>query len=165
MILSTPASLILSTICPILGSAIDGPLSIIVARQISNCLLGKPDGTPKEISSAIILATSEQLVLLKGIEVEFNKLSPNPIHSVEKATDWTPKFIAMITITSFFTYIGLVTFYPFERPLPMEFVNLAIGWIGGVATAIVSYYFGSSSGSKQKSDIIERMEPRPIDKS
>lgn len=165
MVLTTAASLILSTICPILGLAIDGPLGTIVARQISNCLLGKPDGTPKEISSAIILANSDQLVLLKGIEVEFNKLSAKPIHSVEKTADWTPKFIALITITSFFTYIGLVTFYPFERPLPMEFVNLAIGWIGGVATAIVSYYFGSSSGSKEKLDIIERMEPRSTDKS
>jgi len=164
MVLSTPASLILNTVCPILGSAIAGPLAAIVARKISTCLLGKPDGTPEEISSAIMLANFDQLVLLQGIEVEFNKLSPKPIHSIVKTTDWTPKFIALITITSFFTYIGLVTFYPFEHPLPMEFVNLAIGWIGGVATAIVSYYFGSSSGSKHKSDIIERMEPRAIDK-
>jgi hypothetical protein len=70
------------------------------------------------------------------------------------ANDWIPKFIAFTTIIVFFGFIGLVTFYPFATRPNMEFVNLAIGWIGGIASAVVSYYFGSSSGSEAKNSII-----------
>ena len=69
---------------------------------------------------------------------------------------WITKFIAVVTTLSFFIYIGLVTFYPFNRQLNMEFVNLAMGWIGGVATSVISFYFGSSSGSNEKNELLSR---------
>jgi hypothetical protein len=40
----------------------------------------------------------------------------------------------------------------------MEFVNLAIGWIGGIATSVISYYFGSSIGSTQKNRMMAQMQ-------
>lgn len=68
---------------------------------------------------------------------------------------WIRKFIAVVTVLAFFSYIGLVTFYPFQQ-IKMEFVNLAMGWIGGVATAVITFYFGSSSGSDEKTAIIDK---------
>lgn len=69
---------------------------------------------------------------------------------------WIAKFIAVITIVTFYGYIAMVTFYPFENKLNMEFVNLAMGWIGGVATAVITFYFGSSSGSAEKTEMLNR---------
>lgn len=69
---------------------------------------------------------------------------------------WIAKFIAIITIVTFYGYIAMVTFYPFENKLNMEFVNLAMGWIGGVATAVITFYFGSSSGSAEKTEMLGR---------
>lgn len=69
---------------------------------------------------------------------------------------WIRKFIACVTTVAFFLYIALVTFYPFNRPLNMEFINLAMGWIGGVATSVITFYFGSSSGSDEKNSIISK---------
>jgi hypothetical protein len=36
----------------------------------------------------------------------------------------------------------------------MAFVNIAIGWLGGTASTVVSYYFGSSAGSAEKNKLI-----------
>jgi hypothetical protein len=72
---------------------------------------------------------------------------------------WIAKFIAIVTVLFFFGYIGAVTFYPLwccNHPINMEFVNLAIGWIGGVATAVITYFFGSSSQSAEKNELINK---------
>lgn len=72
---------------------------------------------------------------------------------------WIAKFIAISTVVFFFSYIGAVTFYPAiccgER-INMEFVNLALGLVGGVATAVITYYFGSSSQSAEKNEMINK---------
>lgn len=72
---------------------------------------------------------------------------------------WIAKFIAITTVLFFFGFVGAVTFYPVwccNHPINMEFVNLAIGWIGGIATAVITYYFGSSSQSAEKNELIGR---------
>lgn len=75
---------------------------------------------------------------------------------IDMMESWIAKFIAIITIVTFYGYIAMVTFYPFENKLNMEFVNLAMGWIGGVATAVITFYFGSSSGSAEKTEMLNR---------
>lgn len=76
--------------------------------------------------------------------------------NVNNGEAWIRKFIACVTTVAFFSYIALVTFYPFNRQLNMEFINLAMGWIGGVATSVITFYFGSSSGSDEKNSIISK---------
>lgn len=76
--------------------------------------------------------------------------------NIDMMESWIAKFIAVITIVTFYGYIAMVTFYPFENKLNMEFVNLAMGWIGGVATAVITFYFGSSSGSAEKTEMLNR---------
>jgi nitrate/nitrite transporter NarK len=79
--------------------------------------------------------------------------APDIMHS------WIAKFIAVVTVLSFFSYIGAVTFYPLiccGKDMNMEFVNLAIGWIGGVATAVITFYFGSSQSSVDKNELINK---------
>jgi hypothetical protein len=163
---------ILRVVAPVLGTAVGGPLGGMVVGKLSEVLLGKPDGTQDEVAEAIQKASPDQLVQIKQIEADFKahmkeldvdleRISASDRDSARKremeVKDWTPRFIAMLTITSFFSYIGMVTFFPFTTPPNMEFVNLAIGWIGGVATSVVSYYFGSSSGSKGKDELLNKL--------
>jgi hypothetical protein len=166
------ASDILRVVAPVLGTAIGGPLGGMVASRLSEALLGKSDATQEELAQAIERATPAQLIEIKRIESEFtihmkeldidlDRIAAGDRDSARKremeVKDWTPKLIGLLTIFSFFSYIAMVTFYPFHTQLNMEFVNLAIGWIGGVATSVVSYYFGSSSGSKDKNELLARM--------
>ena len=100
------------------------------------------------------------------MKIKKNNKKPNDImHS------WIAKFIAIVTVISFFSYVGLVTFYPVwccGHPMNMEFVNLAMGWIGGIATAVITYYFGSSSQSAEKNELISKaigkVQPPDADK-
>jgi len=166
------ASDILRVVAPVFGTVIGGPLGGMVATRLSEVLLGKGDATSEELSQALERATPEQLVEIKRIESEFtvhmkeldidlDRIAAGDRDSARKremvVKDWTPRFIAILTIVSFFSYIGMVSFYPFNTQPNMEFVNLAIGWIGGVATSVVSYYFGSSSSSKDKNELIAKM--------
>ena len=38
-------------------------------------------------------------------------------------------------------------------------VGMLIGYVSSKADQVVSYYFGSSVGSKQKTDLLSRVEP------
>jgi hypothetical protein len=53
--------------------------------------------------------------------------------------------LALLTLVAFFAYVGLVTFAPVSD-VKSDFVNLALGWLGGTASTVVAYYFGSSAG-------------------
>lgn len=169
------ASDILRVVAPVIGTAIGGPLGGMVASRLSEALLGKSDATQEELSLALERATPAQLIEIKKIESEFtlhmkeldidlDRIDAGDRDSARRreteVKDWTPRFIALLTIVSFFSYIGMVTFYPFNTQPNMEFVNLAIGWIGGVATSVISYYFGSSSGSKDKNVLLAKMNLR-----
>lgn len=73
---------------------------------------------------------------------------------------WVAPVISIITVVFFFMYVGVVTFFPFSQPLNMEFVNLAMGWIGGVAMTVVGYYFGSSNSSEVKNKTISDLSTK-----
>jgi hypothetical protein len=51
---------------------------------------------------------------------------------------------------SFFGYIAAVTFWPGGIAADIGFINIAVGWLGGTASTVVAYYFGSSADSKPK---------------
>ena len=57
--------------------------------------------------------------------------------------DWTPRVIAMLCIIFFGGYIFTITFMPHEDNSE-AIINLVLGYLGGVVSAIVSYYFGAS---------------------
>jgi uncharacterized membrane protein (DUF485 family) len=75
--------------------------------------------------------------------------------------DWVARFIAVLTVSFFFFYVGLITYLSFLTTghVDLALVNLVIGWIGGLASAIIMYYFGSSMGSNAKSEMMANMRP------
>ena len=60
------------------------------------------------------------------------------------SSDWTPKFLGVLCLVGFFGYIGMVTLYP-QPDSSDDIVMLVIGSITGIATAVISFYFGSSN--------------------
>ena len=55
MDLLNAAKSIIQTVAPTIGTAVGGPLGGMAVKAISEALLGKPDGTPDEVSKAIAL--------------------------------------------------------------------------------------------------------------
>ena len=66
--------------------------------------------------------------------------------------DWTARIIGLFTIGGFLGYIFLVTLQPPEQNSE-ALINLVLGYLGGLASAIISFYFGASHTSdKDKGD-------------
>lgn len=162
------------TVAPTLASAVGGPLAGMATRAISEALLGKPDGAEAELVEAAAKATPEQLLALKQAEQDFavrmreldidiERLSNEDRASARdrevKTGDWTPRVLAAAVTLGFFG----VLFWMIAYGLPEnggEAMLVMLGTLGTAWGAIVSYYFGSSAGSREKNDTISKMMKR-----
>ena len=160
------------TVAPSIASAVGGPLAGMATKAISEALLGKPDGTEEELAQAATKATPEQLLALKKAENDFalqmreldidlERIAGADRDSARnreiKTKDWTPKILAGgITVG----YFG-VLFYMLTHGLPTtggsEAMLVMLGTLGTAFGGVMAYYFGSSAGSKEKTEAMNRM--------
>ena len=59
------------------------------------------------------------------------------------AEDWTARAIALISVALFGGYVLLVTIQPPDAN-DDGIVNLVLGYLGGIVSSVVSFYFGAS---------------------
>ena len=110
----------------------------------------------KAIETAIQNATPEQMMELKKVEKDFElKMKELEVDVFKLETqdkqharglfskDWTARIIGLVTIGGFLGYIFLVTLQPPEQNSE-ALINLVLGYLGGLASAIISFYFGAS---------------------
>lgn len=146
---------ILGSLAPTLGAAIGGPLGG-QAGQILSSVLGVANN-PKSIELAVQNLTAEQMVELKKAEKDFEvrmkelevdvfELEVNDKQDARKkfSRDWTPRILGTLTLTGFFSYIFLVTIQPPDSTSD-TIVSLVLGYLGGLASAVISFYFGASN--------------------
>jgi len=151
---------VIGAVAPTLGSALGGPLGGQAASVIAQVLGCKTD--PKSINQAIQEATPEQMIELKKAEQSFElqmKELEVDIFSLEVADkkdarfkfskDWTTRILGFITIFGFMSYIFLVTLQPPEQNSE-ALINLVLGYLGGLASAVISFYFGASHTPEKK---------------
>lgn len=66
-----------------------------------------------------------------------------------------PEFLIVTTTTGFFVIVAVLLFH--ELPERAEnFLLVTIGAIGSKWQSIVDFFFGSSSGSQRKTDMIQK---------
>lgn len=129
-----------------------------MAGDVISNVLGV-ENKPKSIEQALANATPEQLIEIKKAEKEFEaKMKEADIdlfalETQEKqharsifSKDWTARIIGLFTIGGFLGYIFLVTLQPPEQNSE-ALINLVLGYLGGLASAIISFYFGASHTS------------------
>ena len=145
---------VIGTIVPTLGAAVGGPLGGMATKVIADALgCGESE---KEIEKAINNATPEQLMELKKAERDFEvqmKELDVDVFALETADkqdarnhfskDWTARLVGLVVVGGFMGYIFLVTLQPPEQNSE-ALINLVLGYLGGLASAIISFYFGAS---------------------
>ena len=144
---------IVGTVAPTLGTALGGPMGGMAANMIADVL--GCDNDPKSIQKAMDSATPEQMLELKKAEAEFEvkmkelevdvfKLEVADTQDARKtfSKDWTARIIGIAVIGGFMGYIFLVTLQPPEQNSE-ALINLVLGYLGGLASAIISFYFGA----------------------
>lgn len=133
----------------------------MAANVIADVLGVKPE--PKALQQAVQNATPEQLAQIKKAELEFEaqmKELDVDIFALETADkqdarqkfskDWTTRVMGIAVLGGFLGYIFLVTLQPPEQNSE-ALINLVLGYLGGLASAVISFYFGASnSGDKSK---------------
>ena len=159
------------TVAPSIATAVGGPLAGMATRAISEALLGKPDGTEDELIDAAAKATPEQLLALKKAEQDFAvrmrelEIDLQRIDAADRSSarerevktgDWTPRVLAAAVTLGFFGVLGYMIAYGLP-PQGGEALLVMLGTLGTAWGAIVSYYFGSSAGSKEKTEAMNRM--------
>ena len=149
---------IVGAVAPTLGSALAGPMGGIATKMIAD-VLGVPNN-PKAIEKGLADASPEQMLELKKAEQEFDikmKELDVDVFNLEVADgqdarnkfskDWTARIIGVVVVGGFMGYIFLVTLQPPEQNSE-ALINLVLGYLGGLASAVISFYFGASNTQK-----------------
>ena len=145
---------VVGSIAPNLGAALGGPLGGMAGSVIAE-VLGVPN-TPKAIEQGLQQATPEQMLQLKKAEKDFEirmqelEVDVFALETQDKqdarskfSKDWTARIMGLAVISGFLGYIFLVTLQPPEQNSE-ALINLVLGYLGGLASAIISFYFGAS---------------------
>ena len=146
---------IIGSVAPTLGTALGGPLGGMAGDVISKVL--GVDNNPASLEKAIQNATPEQLMEIKKAEKDFEKQMKEldvdlyKLETAEKqdarktfSKDWTARIIGIAMVGGFLGYIFLVTLQPPEQNSE-ALINLVLGYLGGLASAVISFYFGASN--------------------
>ena len=146
---------IIGAVAPTLGSAMGGPLGGMAMGKIAEVLGVSND--QKSVQQAIQNATPEQMMEIKKAEQEFEvqmKELDVDVFKLEVADkqdargkfskDWTARIMGIAVVGGFMGYIFLVTLQPPEQNSE-ALINLVLGYLGGLASAVISFYFGASN--------------------
>jgi len=151
---------LVGTVAPTIGTALGGPMGGMAANMIADVLGCDTDA--KSIQKAMDAATPEQMLELKKAEAEFEvkmkelevdvfKLEVADTQDARKtfSKDWTARIIGIAVVGGFMGYIFLVTIQPPEQNSE-ALINLVLGYLGGLASAVISFYFGASHSSDKE---------------
>lgn len=163
---------IVKTVAPLLGTAIGGPFGGMAAKFITGAILGDDAATDDiEIAKqAIANATPEQLAALKSAEYQF-KTDMKQLDIDEKALDvedrggardmqtktrsLIPGFLALASFAGFFGILTALIFIEIPA-VSISPLNIMLGVLGTLVIQIAAFYYGSSKGSQDKTDIISK---------
>tara|TARA_R100001480_G_scaffold29905_1_gene40857 strand:+ start:228 stop:704 length:477 start_codon:yes stop_codon:yes gene_type:complete len=146
---------IIGAVAPTIGTALGGPMGNMAANMVADALGCEP--TPKKLEKAIQAATPEQFAEIKKLDTDFEikmKELDVDLYALETqdiqdargkfSKDWTSRIIGITVVGGFMGYIFLVTLQPPEQNSE-ALINLVLGYLGGLASAIISFYFGASN--------------------
>ncbi len=166
---------IVGTVAPGIATALGGPLAGVAVRTLSQVLLGTADGSQEAVEKAVLAADPAMLANLKQAEFQFQKdmkaldidlerISAQDRDSarqreVNTGDKWTPRVLAFVIVGGFLGAMYAVLTGAVEGlkdPITSALVGSVIGYMSAKADQVVAYFFGSSAGSKEKTEALSR---------
>ena len=159
---------LIGSIAPTIATALGGPVAGMALKAVSNALFGHENGTEDDIMTALANPTGDQLAALKKIDADFkvqmksldidleriSEQDRDSARQMQMATrSWLPEVLAILVTAGFF---GIIVFI-LKFGLPesgKEAILLLVGSLGTAWTGVMAFYFGSSAGSKQKTEAL-----------
>lgn len=161
----------LKQIAPTIATAFGGPLAGMAVSAISKAIGVEPDKVEELISSNKL--TADQIAQLKMAEIElqkqaqelglnFEKLAVDDRKSareMQAATrSYVPPMLAAAVTLGFFGILGGMMFGAVSVANNTA-LTMMLGSLGTAWTGIIAYYFGSSSGSQAKTEMLSKAQP------
>ena len=158
---------ILKGVAPVLATAIAGPAGGAAVGWLAS-KLGIDDDTIEGVTQAL-QGNPEMTMKLKGLDLEYAKLEVADRDSARKAhaqiatSEHATKLDKMVVpvlalgvVGLAFLLIGVLMFVntPGDQ---QQIIIFALGFITSAAGQVLSFYFGSSQGSKDKTKEIESL--------
>jgi hypothetical protein len=159
---------LLGQIAPSIATALGGPLAGIAVKTLSNALLGHESGTEEDVANALQNASPEQLSVIKKIDADFKvrmkeldidleRISAGDRDSARQmqreTRDWTPKVLAFFITFGFFGALVWILIFGIPKT-GTEVLLMMLGSLSTSWTGVVQFYYGSSAGSKAKTDAL-----------
>jgi hypothetical protein len=167
----------LKSIAPWIATAVTGGVPALVgmaANEISEALGYEVQPEPKAIESAVYSASAEQLLAIKqadqAFEIKMKELGYSHIEKLEALAvddrksarereisikDWTPKVLATVVTIGYFGVLAYMLQYGVPKE-GGEALLVMLGALGGGWGSVLAYYYGSSSGSAAKNELLTR---------
>jgi len=170
----TAAGIALNVVAPTAASALGTPLAGMAMKSVSNVLLGKEDGSPQEIETAITNMTPADVVAMKKMDVDLavelgeqgvdleeirfkDRDSARKLFSVDK---YPQQILSYVGISGYFLMFTVLLLAVMKAWLPKEstpvlmifvgMISTLVGVLTNVVAQIFTFWFGSSDGSRQK---------------
>jgi hypothetical protein len=162
---------IISTVAPWIGTALGGPLGGMAVSAVADAF-GLSEKTTDAVKQALSGATPEQMLALKNADQAFSvnmqKLGFEHIETLQKLSnddmasarqremvvkDYTPRLLILFITMGFFGILGFMLFFPIPDA-NKTVLDLMLGSLGTAWLAGVYYYFGSSTSSERKTELI-----------
>lgn len=177
---------VVGTVAPVLGAALGGPLGGAAVEVIANAI-GLSDKTEAAIKDALSGTTPEQLLAIKkadqdfavrlqelglkkeelsfGQEKELAQIAATDRDSARKREmsvgDHTARNLAYAITVGFFGVLFTLMFG--EVTGNKEILYVMLGALGSAWAGVIAYYFGSTAGSKQKTELLAKAQPVDVD--
>jgi hypothetical protein len=156
---------LLKGVAPILATAVAGPAGGAAVSWIAS-KLGIDDDTIEGVTQALT-GNPEMTMKLKELDLEYAKLEQQDRDSARQAyasvatSEHSTKLdkavvpiLALGTVALAFLFIGTLIFID-VAPDQQQMIIFALGFITSSAGQVLSFYFGSSQGSKDKTKELE----------
>jgi len=156
---------IVKGIAPVIGTALGGPLGGGAARYLAGALLGDENASEEDLENAILGATPEQLARIREIDNQYKiemaragvdvfKLEVADRSSARELAknDIRPHLLlsGIYTVGYFWLLWALVTGTATIAEGTEQLVITVVGVLTAAQIQIMNFWFGSSSGSKEK---------------
>lgn len=169
---------IIGAVAPTIAALVGGPLWGMGVRVLSATLLGRDDGTEDEIAAAVAGADPAILARIKEADAQLKRdlaaanVRLEEIAGADRASarqrevalqDPTTRILAYIALVGFFAVLA-GQFYIALNAIEVHTevqrtLDITLGVLFAWVLAVKDYYFGSSAGSKEKTQLLGKKNP------
>jgi len=160
---------LLATLAPTIATSLGGPLAGMATKFVGDKLLGNPQATEKDLGKWLLSANPEEMARMKQIDNDFllemerlgvdvfkmeveDRKSARGLFGVNI---WPQITLSTVFLLGYFVLMYALIKHKLDlEPSQLTLVTALIGVLTAGVGSVMQFWFGSSSGSKQKTDLM-----------